>query len=828
MPGSVEDLWVRLGANISGYVAGMETAGAAAGRFDVAQLRAQGHARAGWASAGVGLAAFGVATAAAGVAVVGYAIHNAIAMQTMMERLHTMGSITQAEVGSTTKTVYDLGTATGMSGTQIAEALYHPISIGFTLKESLQQVKYAAEESKLSGANLDDTMYSLTSTMKALNVPATSAYQTMGMLHSIVHNGDTKFQDFNESVKNLMPSLGSMGISLQSGGAALDYLTDRGNKADVASTRLTMGLALMSAPTKQAAKYLSALGLSSSEVTAKSADTANALKKAGLSTTQLSDDLRKPDGIAVALIDLRTHLHNAGVTANESDAIISKIFGGGRTDKGIVNLMQNLDGPGGLTDKFKLVGRDANRFGQDWIDVQTTAAFQIDAWKAKLGNSLGEIGTKMLPAVGRALYDLGKVFDWLGQHTGVLQALGAALAGVVATGLGIAAVAAWTLLAPFLAIAVPIAVVSVALFELYKHSQTFRDLVKAAMNVMKEGVIAAFHEVQRIIKAAEGWWKEHGAQVKFVAENLLRKAFTYISEGVKWTADRVKEALKFAEQWWHQHGAQVKSLIETVLVKSFHAIVTAVEWAVDQVKKALKFATVWWHDHGRQVKEAIGLIWNVVKVGIGLIVAFFEWAWPYIKIIVDTAWKLIKDIVRGAIKIVSDVIGTFIDLLTGNWGKLWDDVKKLVGDAFEAVKGIFRDFGTGALRLLYQAGKDVIQGLINGIKDMGGAIGGAIGDVASGAVNMAKHFLGIGSPSKVFHEIGMNLGRGLATALTRAPAWRCQRPRGSRPLRSQPSPSTRSPPGQTPLAVVLSGACPAGRSAAQPARPAAVLPVGQM
>lgn len=91
--------------------------------------------------------------------------------------------------------------------------------------------------------------------------------------------------------------------------------------------------------------------------------------------------------------------------------------------------------------------------------------------------------------------------------------------------------------------------------------------------------------------------------------------------------------------------------------------------------------------------------------------------------------------------------------------------KKLVGDAFEAVKGIFRDFGTGALRLLYQAGKDVIQGLINGIKDMGGAIGGAIGDVASGAVNMAKHFLGIGSPSKVFHEIGMNLGRGLANGI---------------------------------------------------------------
>ena len=581
------------------------------------------------------------------------------------------------------------------------------------------------------------------------------------LLH-LLSGGDMKFQDFNESVKNLMPSLGSLGISLQSGGAALAYLTDRGMKADVASTRLTMGLALMSAPTKQAAKYLSALGPSNQDVTAKSAETANALKKAGLTTTQLSADLRKPDGIQVALMDLKTHLEASGVSADAADAIMSKIFGGGRTDKGIMSLMQNLDG---LKDKYGLIGKAAGNFGEAWKATQNTFKFQMDQMKARAENFLIALGTKLLPIASAALKDLGKAFDWLGNHQGVLQALGAALAGVVATGLGIAAVAAWTLLAPFLAIAVPIAAVSVALFELYQHSATFRDLVKAAMNVMKEGVIAAFHEVQRIIKSASAWWKEHGAQVKFVAENLLRKAFTYISEGVKWTADRVKEALKFAEQWWHQHGAQVKELIETVLVKSFHAIVTAVEWAVDQVKKALKFAEQWWHDHGRQVKEAVGLIWNVVKVGIGLIVAFFEWAWPYIKIIVDTAWKLIKDIVGGAIKIVSDVIGTFIDLLTGNWGKLWDDVKKLVGDAFEAVKGIFRDFGTGALRLLYQAGKDVIQGLINGIKDMGGAIGGAIGDVASGAVNMAKHVLGIGSPSKVFHELGMNLGQGLANGI---------------------------------------------------------------
>jgi hypothetical protein len=44
-------------------------------------------------------------------------------------------------------------------------------------------------------------------------------------------------------VKNWTPTGAAIGISIQSMGAALAYLTERGNSAEVASTRLTMGLA---------------------------------------------------------------------------------------------------------------------------------------------------------------------------------------------------------------------------------------------------------------------------------------------------------------------------------------------------------------------------------------------------------------------------------------------------------------------------------------------------------------------------------------------------------------------------------------------------------
>ena len=58
-------------------------------------------------------------------------------------------------------------------------------------------------------------------------------------------------------------------------------------------------------------------------------------------------------------------------------------------------------------------------------------------------------------------------------------------------------------------------------------------------------------------------------------------------------------------------------------------------------------------------------------------------------------------------------------------------------------------------------GKDMIQGLINGVKDMGGKLGSAIGDVVNGGVDWAKKTLGIKSPSTVFRDqIGKQMVRG--------------------------------------------------------------------
>ena len=62
-------------------------------------------------------------------------------------------------------------------------------------------------------------------------------------------------------------------------------------------------------------------------------------------------------------------------------------------------------------------------------------------------------------------------------------------------------------------------------------------------------------------------------------------------------------------------------------------------------------------------------------------------------------------------------------------------------------------------------GKNMIQGLINGIKGMAGSVTGAIKNVVSGAISSAKAVLGIKSPSRVFRQIGDDTGQGLILGL---------------------------------------------------------------
>jgi TP901 family phage tail tape measure protein len=663
------------------------------------------------AAAGEKAAVFGGAMKTAllgvGLALV-YGIAKAAGFQTQVARLYTAAGLTGASMAKVSAQILKVGDATGYTGTQIAEALYHPVSAGLSLKASLAAVTYGAQLAQIHGASLDDTMYALSSVMKSFSIDAGGAGKTAALLNSIVGQGDMRFQDFNESIKNWAPTAASMGISIQSMGAGIAYLTDRGNSAEVAATRLTMGLSMVTAGSKQANTFLQALGLTTGSVSLRNETLASVMNKAGLTTNRIASDLKKPDGLYVALSDLQGAFHKSGLSASQADQVMAKLFGGGRSDKAILALMQNLDG---LKQKYQAIGTGVKDYGNSWAKTQDTVSFKWKQALADLQNLAISFGSVLLPAVLKVLGVLTRFMSVIEANRVLAVLAGAVVALAVAVGIATAATAAFNAVLaidPVVLIIMAVIALAAGLYLLYKHFKIVRDIVA--------DVGKFFVGAWRLSMEAAG------AVIKWFVSGPL--AF-------------IKQQIKVFSDWWKQNGAEVRQVASEV-----------------------------WHAVSAVILTAWRLIWDgEIRPGLAILKAAWTIAWGLIRDTARLVWDTIAAVTRVQIRIILDVISVVLDLLTGKWGKAWSDLKKLASDALHGAVSVITTITSGFGTLLWDAGVNLIKGLIGGIKSMAGAAGNVVSDIGHGVASAFKLATGIGSPSKVFYVLGGNITTGLALGL---------------------------------------------------------------
>jgi len=343
-----------------------------------------------------GLAGIGIATAAIGIA----AIKMGTDYQRSLLMIHTQAGATGENLGQITKQIFAMAPAVGFGPKALVDALYHIESVGYRGAQAMDILKVAAEGAKIGHEDLEKTANSLVATMASGITGFHGAAQAMGVLDAIIGAGNMRMDGLNGAIgTGFLATAQTFGMSLQSVGAALAFMTDRGSGAQESATRLRMSIALMGAPSAAASKILGTLGLSSTEVKSRTTAMSEALKKAHITTSMLALDLRKPDGFEVALRHLKTALLASGVSAETASAIISRAFGGGRSGATIMAMYGNLDV---LKGKFDQIMRTSNNFGQSWAATQKTAAFQFDRFRALVETGLTRLGMFLLPLVTKA------------------------------------------------------------------------------------------------------------------------------------------------------------------------------------------------------------------------------------------------------------------------------------------------------------------------------------------------------------------------------------------------------------------------------------------
>lgn len=184
------------------------------------------------------------------------------------------------------------------------------------------------------------------------------------------------------------------------------------------------------------------------------------------------------------------------------------------------------------------------------------------------------------------------------------------------------------------------------------------------------------------------------------------------------------------------------------------------------------------------VQTVITTVMNTINGIITTILAAVngDWngVWTGIGNVITTVWNGIKANVSAAINAVSGVIGSVMDSVTSYWTGVWNSVKGLVSSAWNGITsavsngvnnvmntvgdigGKIKGAFSGAGNWLLSAGKNIIMGLVNGIKSAIDSAVSAAKNAAANVVNAAKSALGIHSPSRVFRdEVGKMIPAGL-------------------------------------------------------------------
>lgn len=163
--------------------------------------------------------------------------------------------------------------------------------------------------------------------------------------------------------------------------------------------------------------------------------------------------------------------------------------------------------------------------------------------------------------------------------------------------------------------------------------------------------------------------------------------------------------------------------------------------------------------------KIVTAVWEGIKAGLAAVGSFF-----------GTVWQGIKNVVAGVINWVKANWPLLLAIITGPIGlavafviRHWDQIKTGAANMINGLVGFFRGLPGKVIsaignmgKLLYNSGRDLINGLLNGAGSLLSNIGNFFLDKLPGFIKGPfKKALGIASPSKVFAGFGKFIGQGV-------------------------------------------------------------------
>lgn len=633
-----------------------------------------------------------------------------------------------------------MGSETAFSASECAEALNYLALAGYDTQQMCDTLPTVLNLAAAGGIDLAAASDMVTDAMSALGMGVDEAGTMVDQMAKTASSTNTSVAQLGEGIL----TIGATAKTVKGGTAelntALGILANNGIKGAEGGTHLRNVILSLQNPTDKAAACMEQLGL----------------------------DVYDSEGNMRSLNDILGDLNTSmdGMTAAEKSNIIGQIFN--KTDLSSVNAL--LANTGSTWDDLQQSIIDSGGAAQQMADTQLdNLQGQITILKSALEGLAISFGELLLPAIKMIVGWVQKFVDWLnGMDEGtkkvvttiallaaalgpvlivvgkVVSAVGTIMtivpkvAGVINTVKTAFAALNTTMLAnPIFLIIAAITALVAAFIYLWNTNEDFRQFWINLWENVKEVAIAVWEAIKNFFAAA---WEAISSTAQAVW-NGIKDFFSGLWEGIKTIFSTVVEVIKtIITAYFNIYKTIITTVlnaIKTVFTTVWNGIKTVVTTVVTAIQT---FITTAWNAIKNTVttvlnaiKTVITTVWNAIKSAVTSVV-------NGIKSTITSVWNGIKST-------VSSVVNSIKSTVTTVFNNIWSGIKGTMGKIVSSIKEGFNQaisFITSLPSKALQWGKDMIMGIVNGIKSCIGAVGDAVSSVA----NKIKSFLHFSVPDE--------------------------------------------------------------------------------
>lgn len=250
--------------------------------------------------------------------------------------------------------------------------------------------------------------------------------------------------------------------------------------------------------------------------------------------------------------------------------------------------------------------------------------------------------------------------------------------------------------------------------------------------------------------------------VKFGLDLIQNLAKSIIDNAPKLVIAAGKLVVELGKALYNELGNMLKSITPEMAEGGIETIRSLIDGFLKGLPDVINSAT---EILGSFLDTFLQHLPEILEMGVDLVLNIVQGILKNLPEIIAATIKMLSTLVTTIIKHFPEILQKGIEIIGKIRAGIIQAIPDIVRGIGEVIKGML-DYWKSVYKTWFSVGGDIIKGIVEGIKNAAESVWNAIRDVCSKALQAAKDFFKIGSPSKLMSDqIGQWIPAGIASGI---------------------------------------------------------------